>query len=440
MNAVPIITFLLCASFLLFQHLSITKVSDTNEQLETEIAKVDGSGSPGSSGSKNPRRGGSGGKRSGKPGTSPEEGERQPLTLEELQEIADLAGKSRNSPIGFDMEAMIKIRKRLLDASPEELAEMIGLAPQLEASDRIKSDIFGGLVESLANHDPAKATRLAFESPLLNLDRHSWRYSRAFGRWAQESPKEAAAWLNEEMDKGSFESKALSSHSDSRLQFESAAIGGLLKGDPDAARERLLKVEEKDRLHILRNDHFFKHNAENGAQFAALVRETLPSEATAQDRLELLSRPAQAIVRKDGYSGVNRYVQEINATPDEAVQISRNAANRKFQQLGKENKEASSQDVAQLQTFLKEQAPDQVQTLTGEALGSFGDTGENFASALTLVEDLHTEAPNDDLLVGFLNSGIEQPNWSAARDLATKIQDLEQRERILQKLSKDESR
>lgn len=433
MKAIPLVTIVCCVGFLVFRQASVFSINKANTALETRISEAESSPSTPvprdqSDGSmtsaKSPGRSHAGGSASS-PARAESLGE---LDLDEIAESLRTA-RSGRSP---DLKAMIRLRSLLLEATPGELSDLIARAGTLDASDELKRELLGQFVDVLSEHDPRASLELALDSPYLSLDKQRGKFSNSFAKWMKKEPAAAIAWLDRALAQGTFESRSLDGESDTRREFEAAAVGALAYQDSALATERLLALPEDQRIHILNQGHRFQLNKrENAPAYARLVRDSLPEE----QRAGVLGHAARNIVQQNGYEGVIEFADAINASESERSAIVRSSSLRQFERMNWEQRAPGAEDVARLRSFLQAEAPEAANRVTGEALGKSAGSRENFEAAAALLRDLHAEHPDDQLLLGFLESpGVRRSHREEATELAREIRDPVQREALLEKL------
>ena len=177
---------------------------------------------------------------------------------------------------------------------------------------------------------------------------------------------------------------------------------------------------------------YFEELPEQAQQgYAKLVRGLVPED----ERAGAFTNVASALVSEDGFEGVGKFLDSVNATAAERVVSSREAANSLMLEIADERVITRS-DVETMRKWLEGQAPGTADKVTGEALGDAAqDGGEfGFAAASELALEYHRSSGNDDVLVAFLESYAAQSNLEQALPLADNITDAKRREDLLRRL------
>lgn len=425
--ALPIITLILCVGFLISQQVSVANLKKENENLGSRITQAEHSGGSTANANGGPAHGKSGSDKRG--GSS----DGLPVSVAEidLQELAETMMNAENGGGIPNFKAMFRVQSLILEASAEELENLIKKTGDLDVPDEVKRNLIGEFIGALAEHDPKKALDLAFNTAQLSVDEGRWHISGAFSKWAKKDPAGAVAWFDKENARGTFESKALSGNSHHMTQFHASAIAAIATTNPTGARDRILALPEGDRDNIFTSSQFNDLIRDDPRSFATLVRETVPEDA----RNRVLAEQTRNLVRGEGFDRVTKYADAIEATPAERQTIAEQAAENKFQRMGWESDTPDLEDVSELQTFLQSQNQEEAGRITGESIAQFGSSNDNFEEALGLVREVHGQNPEDDLIIGFLRSSHpSNDNEAAARDLAALIQDPTNRAEALERI------
>jgi hypothetical protein len=166
--------------------------------------------------------------------------------------------------------------------------------------------------------------------------------------------------------------------------------------------------------------------------FADLVREHVPADQQAQ----AFSSMTSMMVFQGGFEKVGKFLDDIDADPDERAALAKQAAGGQLQKINQGGK-IDRKAVDELRGWIATQAPDAADRITGESLGEMWMQRTPFADRAGIIGELHAEGAGDELLVGFL-SGHESTSYpELSRALAEKIGDDAKRAEILEKFSQE---
>jgi len=327
-----------------------------------------------------------------------------------------------------EMRTMVEMQKVLLAMSSEELSAQMDEIAALDITDELKQQLQGMLVGVLAAKDPQLVLDRFADQLGSERGGMTWQLSNAFRQWATKDTAAAAAWMDRQIAAGKFESKSLDGKSQSRMQFEGALVLHLLADNPQAAAARIAALPVDQRREALGNGIFF--NLKPGTEKAAadLIRTQIPEG----ERVSTLASSAGNLIHQGGFERVGKFISAIDADPKEREAIVAQAF-----QIKMGNSRDSAKAPAAIEegrAWTAEQAPEAVDRITGQALGSMN----NFQQASDLALKYHEESGNDEVLVAFLNGGAVYRNAPAALLLVDKIADEQKREEIRKKLQSHE--
>ena len=330
-----------------------------------------------------------------------------------------------------DLEELMEMNERVAKMTAEEIIAALDEVASLELEDEARVSMEELLVESLIEADPEAALMKFADRIHMEDDEVGWQMSFAFGAWAGEDTAAAVAWFDRQISEGLFESKTLDGQSEARMDFESELVGILLATDLDAAGGRIAALPEDQRRDVLEMIYFEELPEQAQQGYAKLVRGLVPED----ERAGAFTNVASALVSEDGFEGVGKFLDSVNATAAERVVSSREAANSLMLEIADERVITRS-DVETMRKWLEGQAPGTADKVTGEALGDAAqDGGEfGFAAASELALEYHRSSGNDDVLVAFLESYAAQSNLEQALPLADNITDAKRREDLLRRL------
>jgi hypothetical protein len=332
-----------------------------------------------------------------------------------------------------DMRAMMKLQTKLMSLSGAELTAALDEIAALELSNDARNSLENMLINLLAEKDPK-----------LVLDRYlgkmtdsrngfsGWQIAHAFQKWTGKDSAAAVAWLDAQVAAGKFESKSLDGKSQSRLQFEGAAISSLLNSDPEAAGKRLAALPEDQRRELFEQGMFNSIKPGTGKNLASLIREQVPEK----EQAKALANSTGALIHQGGYERVGKFLDEIEASPAERTEVVKKAASNQLQQLSRQGK-VDRGAVDEMRTWAaQESSPESVDTITGESLGNLWNRQTKWEDSAKLIGDLYAEKPSDDLLVSFLkgHQASEEKNREASMALAAKISDETKRAEIIARI------
>ena len=286
------------------------------------------------------------------------------------------------------------------------------------------------LVEPLDQKDPELALTRFIDRIQDRNSVVAWLLSSNYQEWANKDPAKAAAWFDQQIAAGKFDSKSLDGESRSRKRFEGALINVLLASDPDAAERRLGAIPEDQRGEVLSQYQFQSLKEESQLAFAKLVRSQVPAD----EQADTLAQQASHLVSREGYSKVTEYLDRIEATPAERAECVEEAAESKLR--NQDGKKVTRENLDEMREWVTTQAPESLGSITGKALGiaTQGHQKMEFSEAADLAVQYNQTSDNDEVLTNFLESWLAHENREQARALAEKITDEKRREEILKDL------
>ena len=313
----------------------------------------------------------------------------------------------------------------------DELLAALDEIRSLDLGDEERGELEGLLFEPLVEKDPAQALRYFADRIGNDDDAVGWQLSSAMAAWAKQDPSAAAAWFDQQIASGVFEAKSLDGRSYARLEFEGALVAELLAANPDAAGLRLAALPEDQRREALEQISFSELGPEAQSAYAALVRGLVPEDERAGSFTHVISD----LVQNAGFTEVDRFLDQIHATPEERAVSAREAANARFEEIANE-RPLTRQDVDAMREWIEKQSPGSADRVTGEALGDAAqDGGEfDFDAASKLALEYHRKSPGDDVLISFLESFAARSNSEQAIHLAEQIRNPHRRKEIMEDL------
>lgn len=414
--ALPLIVLVAGIAWLGMQRNSASALEKRNEELRAGIASHSTSTNTETAGEKSSAR---------NPKPKPAA---KPKKIDWKDALSKLGPSMRGEGVG-DIREIVRFQTRLQALSAEELLASLDDIAALDVSETERTMLEQMILGPLVQKDPKAALDKFSDRPEDERGGFSWVLSSALGEWSKKDPVLAAAWLDERIAAGKFESKSLDGKSQMRSQFEGALISTLLSSDPEAANRRVASMPENQRADALR-PRFSAIEESDQAAFAKIVRGQLPQK----EQVEILGNAGSHLVMKD-YAAVTGYLERINATPEERKEVVSQAANQKISILSYSQK-VGREDIDSMREWASKQSPDSVDEITGTSLGSLSRQGKNnsFEDVSALAVQYHEASGNDEVMVSFLKSPAASGNKEQARILAEKISDATRRQEILKRL------
>ncbi len=330
-----------------------------------------------------------------------------------------------------DPRIMMRFHRRLKAMTREEILSSLDEIAKLDLPANSRSMLEQTLVGQLVQLDPELALTKFIDC--LQDERSGIKHQlpAAFQKWAKKDPQKAAAWFDQQIASGKFDSKSLDGRNSFRLLFEGVMIGSLLSSDPAAAALRLAALPEGQREEVINNNSVNSFKQDNPAAFAKLVREQL----SAKDQTRIIAQQASQMVWNGGYAKVTEYLNLIGATPAERSASVDQAAISRIQSLP-ENQKVTREDIDALRDWVGSQSVDSLDRVTGKYLGEAvrGNTRLDFTEAAGLAVQYSQASGNDDSLGAFLESWpVYNNHKQEARVLAEQIAGEQLRAQILKR-------
>lgn len=328
-----------------------------------------------------------------------------------------------------DMRAMIRMQQRLQSMTKEELIAALDNIATLDLSTEERLMLEQMLLGPLAQKDPESALTKYIDRIGEGHGTMGWVLSSAMSEWAKKDPTAAAAWFDQQIAAGKFDSKTLDGKSTARTQFESALINVLLDSDPEAAGRRLATLPADERKDVLNNYSGTPLKEENQVSFAKLVRSQIPEK----EQGNVLAQQAARLVGED-YSKATAFLNRIEATSSERSACVEKAAESRIQSITF-NQKITAKDLDAMREWTTSQAPDTTDRVTGNALARAlqGENKMDFAEAADMAARYQDASGGDDVLYSFLDGHIPREDREQARILAEKISDETRRNEILKR-------
>ncbi len=331
-----------------------------------------------------------------------------------------------------DMRAMIRMQQRLQSMTKEELIAALDNIATLDLTDEERLLLEQMLLGPFAQKDPEGALTKYIDRMGEGHGMMGWVLANAMSEWAKKDPVAAAAWFDQQIAAGKFDSKTLDGKSRTRAQFEGALIDVLLETDPEAAGRRLAMLPADERGDVLNSYSLHPLKEESQMAFAKMVR----SQLSEKEQHSALAQQAARLVGED-YSKATAFLERIEATSSERSACVEQVAQTRIQTLSF-NQKITAKDLDAMREWTTSQAPETTDRVTGNALARAlrGEHKMDFAEAAGLAARYQEASGGDDVLYSFLDVHIPRENREQARVLAGKISDETRRNEILKRYPK----
>jgi hypothetical protein len=328
-----------------------------------------------------------------------------------------------------DMRSMLTIQRKIMAMSAAEINAALEEIAALDLDKQSRAQLEQMLIGLLVQKEPQLVLERYFDKMDDPNSGMSWQLAGAFQQWLGKDSAAAAAWFDARIAEGKFESKSLDGKSQGRLRFEAALVSSLLASDPAAAGQRIALLPADQRRDLFQQGMFMNLKPGSEKAFANLIREHVPDS----QRGAALASATGMMVHQGGYEKVGEYLDGIEATPAERKAVASQTASSKLQTLSHQGT-IDRAAIDEMRGWLSKQSPDDVDRITGESLANLWNPGEKWEDHAKLVSELHAEGASDELLVSFLGGHQVSQHRDAAIQMALKIEDEAQRERVLQRL------
>lgn len=278
------------------------------------------------------------------------------------------------------------------------------------------------LIDSLGRADPKQllerfADQIDDETPAT-----STRLTEALGKWAAQEPREASAWLDQQIANGYLATKNLDGSNLNRLTYEAALVAACVNSDLSLAQRRVGLTPISERELLLHNVGVSDVDVRG---YAELVRENLPPE----DASKTLQTKASYFVSKS-YQAVDEFLTAIDATSEERTAVVNQAGSMKIRQLSQQET-LPRQEIDQLRQWSEKQSPGSGDKLAGKVIAAFDSVP--FSEKAAALDAYQQTGSGDELIISFLdNYSAEDADRPLIRGLIEKINDPETREMLLE--------
>lgn len=218
----------------------------------------------------------------------------------------DLRGGAKDSP-GSEAE-MERLRRQLDQWPAERLLAGLDEIARLELTDLERSNAEYLLISRLCEKGPREVL-LKMENRLASQQEAAVKWMPwALRNWARQSPAEAAAWLDRQIQAGRPESTTLDGSNPELERFEGGLIVGMAAKDPDTAVQRMEGLSSQQRTRLLRQPV----KEEDAPGYAALVRRVAPAE-----EVPSILAGGLSLLLYEGYGKLSAVLDRIQAQPEE---------------------------------------------------------------------------------------------------------------------------
>ncbi|MBK1828671.1 hypothetical protein [Haloferula rosea] len=332
---------------------------------------------------------------------------------------------------GHGMRSQMKLQRFILELTDEELIAGIEEMDSLDLGARLKASLESMLIGQLIERDPAVGMGYFHR---LDREEHGWMLARGFGRWLESDAGAAMAWFDQEIDKGTFESRSLDGRQEERKRFESVLLRSLLKTNPDAASARLQTMPESLRFEVL--SAYGQWNDPGKFEgLAELARANLSAEkcdeVLAQHARHLASQ-SEGDPRK-----ISQYLEKIEATAEEREHIAESVALTLMMAEGGHQGVLRLEVMEEIQAWVSEEAPGSLGRVTGKILGmQWGDTSRE--ERVELLKKFHAEGMGDELVTTFFEVDGSNRDPEMMRELSALLNDEDSRAALLEAADEQE--
>lgn len=319
--------------------------------------------------------------------------------------------------------AMIELQQGLLELSPQELLGQLDEIAALDLPGEAKRDFENLILQVLGQKDPQLALDRFAGRLSSNRSGETWRLTRIFQQWVAKDIGAAAAWMDKQIEAGTFESKSLEGKNENRKNFEATLIREWVSGDFAAARERVAALPEPLRSNVLRQDLFSKLKGGNEKEVADLIR----GNAGNGNAAEVLAQSSAFYASKGDYEHAGQFLKTIEANAEERNTIAAQVVSMKLMNGDwLQNDPAST--IATARDWAVREAPEAAERITGDALGRLANN--RFEEAAKLALQYQESSGDDAVLVSFLKSNGVKSHPDQALPLVERIADPVKREEV----------
>ncbi len=338
----------------------------------------------------------------------------------DLQQVGSSLAKVQTGGGLSEMEALIQFEQRLSKMSKEELLAALESLTGLNLSPEARLELEKMILAQLVTIDPAAALKRYAGKIKDAPNEIGLQLAEALKEWATNDLTGAAAWLDQQIASGNFDSKTLDGRSDMRTQFEAALMESLVSSNSDEAGRRLEGLPEDQRREVLEQIPFADLSPDAQKAYAELVRQWIPND----ERGGSFADMAGKLVDGNAFSQVGDFLDSIQATPAERFAAAKQSAESQLDVLSRAGT-VTIAAVDELRTWIKQQAPDQVDRISGKSLAEASQNGGKLSTeeAGALVLQYQQRTGSDDMLVAFLDGYAAHSNLSLVQSYVGTLRD-----------------
>lgn len=298
------------------------------------------------------------------------------------QAIADLMAKSEGRQgLGTDMKTMMKLQRRFMLMTEEEIEDGLAKIQTLDLSDSAKNQMSQSLYQLLGEKNPEKALELIGDAVTSQDNPLRWVQQNAFNKLAKKDPAAAQAWLDQQVALGKLVSKALDPSDNPRLQLESVLLGKLSETDLAGVKSRLASFGPEERMRILSDNHHWRANGKMPSSFLEVARESLDEEKATQ-----IIANAWSNHHGGNLADVSKSLSEVPFSDAERDAIVKQAVSNSLQDYHEKADPKATYEWA------REQAPEDAGRLLGEHMAKavpLTSLEEKFGETVELAESFN---------------------------------------------------
>ncbi len=355
--------------------------------------------------------------------------------------IAEITGYDGSDGI-FAKQELLRAKIRIQAMTPAELLATLAGIKELGLDVRSRMEIDGMLITALGEKDPEAAlTYLA--TPANDSIGFSWGIiNPILATWTKTDLPAAISWFDRMIAAGSFDSTALDEKNYRRIRVEAVLLAQLSISDPAGAARRLNAYSGEDRSIIfVALSQFDRYTAETTDEKelisrVILAKACLPAGAQA----EIIAKTISPYSVAGDYEKIDRFLDRVDATPEERAASIAAAARERFGKLSRED-HLTLEEVDRFRNWATIHSLEKIDEVTGGALAMVASNHRNGSDPrekiIELISHKQESSGNDEVLLGFIRNWPQWGDAEKARSLADKIRDPELRDQFLESLNSD---
>lgn len=193
--------------------------------------------------------------------------------------IADLIAKAETGGgMPTDMKTMLKLRQKFMLMTEGEIENGLAKIKDLDLAEAAHKHLARSLLQMMAEKNPQKALELIANEDASGRSPLRWIRQHAFDKLTREDPASALSWINQQVEDGKFQSKALDPGENPRIRLESILLGRLAENDLATVKERLNTFSPDERQRLLADNHHWRVDGKMPESFLSVAREFLTEE------------------------------------------------------------------------------------------------------------------------------------------------------------------